>query len=83
MAKVNMEPVPLVKELVFAAMVEYIESKSIRFNRDMLDQYLNMRIPLIKQGIGFHSYSGPKETMTRDTLRRWCLAFIQKYTETY
>jgi hypothetical protein len=62
-------------------MEQELITRSIRFNRDMLDQYVNMKLPLIKAGVNPALAPKPKEntTMTRDTLRRWVRAFSEMY----
>lgn len=73
----------LTKDAVFKAMKEYLESKDVRFNKDMLDQYVNMRLPIIKSGARVYGMppAPPRATMNHDTLRQWCKSFKNKYCE--
>jgi hypothetical protein len=70
--------IPLTKASVFDAMVALLEKKSVRFNRDMLDQYVNHRLPTMRSCTHLGKRV-EKTTMSKDTLNNWVNAYISKH----
>lgn len=75
--------IALEKQTIMDAMTAELESKSVRYSKEALDHYVDMKIPLTRAGITpmkpHKWHKEPKTTITRGTLLNWVKIFLEKY----
>jgi hypothetical protein len=70
---------PLDEKIILDAMVEELDRQFKRFNKDILIQYISMKVPLTRKGINPVARPQAKTTITKDTLKYWVKCFLAKY----
>lgn len=72
--------IPLDKNVIFEKMVEILDKKCWKYNREMLVNYVAMKIPATKLVKGIY---GGKDThrssISEKTLKYWCECYLAKY----
>lgn len=77
------DKLPLDNDVIYEAMRQYLEDTNERFNPELLRQYVNMRLPVIKGVKKYHAKfkrrrpHDPK-TMTGHTIKTWCMDFLSE-----
>lgn len=67
------------EKIILDAMVDELDRQFKRFNREILIQYIAMKVPLTKKGINPVRAPQTKTTITHDTLKYWVKCFLVKY----
>lgn len=75
--------IPLERQAILDAMIGELESKAVRYNKEALSHYVDMKIPLTRAGVTpmkpYRWNKVYKESITRGTLLNWVKIFLEKY----
>lgn len=75
--------IQLEQQGIVDAMTAELEKHAVRYNKESLDHYVTMKIPMTRAGVTpmkpYKWHTEPKTTITQGTLLNWVKIFIEKY----
>jgi hypothetical protein len=72
--------IELERQIILDAMVAHLEKRHRKYNKEMLQMYVDMKVPIARSGARPGMSPQPRTSITKETLRSWVNIFIEMYS---